>query len=59
MFISLDLMLMLNMIKSPINLSSGNHLGGRKVCVELSKNLMLSYLWQLSYVLLCYVLICE
>jgi hypothetical protein len=54
-FISLDLMLLLNMIESPINLSSGNHLGGRKVCVGFSKNLMLSPLWQLRYVLLCYV----
>jgi hypothetical protein len=57
MFISLDLMLLLNMIESPISLSSGNHLGGRKVCVDLSKDLVLRCLRQMSYVLLCYVLI--
>jgi hypothetical protein len=57
MFISLDLMLLLNMIESLVNLSSGNHLGGRKVCVDLSKDLVLRCLRQLSYVLLCYVLI--
>jgi hypothetical protein len=57
MFISLDLMLLSNMTKSYGNLSSGHHFGERKACVELRKNLTLSRLWQLSYVLLCYVLI--
>jgi hypothetical protein len=33
MFISLDLMLLLNMIESPVNLLSGTPLGGRKPCV--------------------------
>jgi hypothetical protein len=56
-FISLDLILLLNMIESLVNLSSGNHLGGRKVCIDLNKDLMLCCLRQLSYVLLCYVLI--
>jgi hypothetical protein len=37
MLISLDLMLLLNMIESHVNLLSGNHLGGRKVCVDFTK----------------------
>jgi hypothetical protein len=57
MFVSLDLMLLPNMTGSHVNLSSGNHLGGRKACVELNKNLMLSCLRQFNYVLLCSVLI--
>jgi hypothetical protein len=57
-FISLDLMLLLNMIESLVNLSSDNHFGGRKVCMYLSKDLMLCCLQQLSYDLLCCVLIC-
>jgi hypothetical protein len=37
MFIKLDLMLLLNMIESPINLLSGTHLGGRKSYVEFKQ----------------------
>jgi hypothetical protein len=37
MFISLDLMLLLNMIESPVNLLSGNHLGRCKVCEDFTK----------------------
>jgi hypothetical protein len=37
MFISFDLMLLLNMIESPVNILSGNHFGERQVCVELRK----------------------
>jgi hypothetical protein len=44
MFISLDLMLLLNMIESPLNLLSGNHFGERHVCMELRKNRMPSCL---------------
>jgi hypothetical protein len=37
MFISLDLMLLLNMIESPDNLLSGTPLGGRKSYVEFKQ----------------------
>jgi hypothetical protein len=37
MFISLDLMLLLNMIESPVNLLSGTSLGGRKSYVEVKR----------------------
>jgi hypothetical protein len=37
MFISLDLMLLLNMIESPVNLLSGTPLGGRKSYVEFKQ----------------------
>jgi hypothetical protein len=37
MFISLDLMLLLNMIKSPVNLLSGTPLGGHKSLVEVKQ----------------------
>jgi hypothetical protein len=37
MFISLDLMLLLHMIESPINLLSGTSLSGRKSCVEFKQ----------------------
>jgi hypothetical protein len=37
MFISLDLMLLLNMNKSHVNLLSSAHLGGRKSCVEFKQ----------------------
>jgi hypothetical protein len=37
MFTSLDLMLLPNMIESPVNLLSGNHLGRRKVCKDFTK----------------------
>jgi hypothetical protein len=37
MFISLGLILLLNMIKSPINLLSGTPLGVRKSCVEFKQ----------------------
>jgi hypothetical protein len=37
MFISLDLMLLLNMIESSVNLLSGTPLGGRKSYVEFKQ----------------------
>jgi hypothetical protein len=37
MIISLDLMLLLNMIESPVNLLSGTPLGGRKSYVEFKQ----------------------
>jgi hypothetical protein len=37
MFISLDLMLLLHMIESPVNLLSGTSLGGRKSCIEFKQ----------------------
>jgi hypothetical protein len=37
MFISLDLMLLLNMIESPVNLLSGTPLSGRKSYVEFKQ----------------------
>jgi hypothetical protein len=55
MFISLDLMLLLNMIESPVNLLSGTHLGGRKSCVEFKQE----SLAQLSLgVELCSLVLC-
>jgi hypothetical protein len=59
MFISLDLMLLLNILESHVNQLSSRFLGRHKACMELGKNLMHSRLQQLSYVLLCYVLIFE
>jgi hypothetical protein len=55
---SLDLMMSFNMTKSHGNLLSSHHFGEHKVCMELSKNLMLSRLQKLSYVFLCCVLVC-
>jgi hypothetical protein len=37
MFISLDLMLLFNMVESPVNLLSGTSLGGRKSCIEFKQ----------------------
>jgi hypothetical protein len=37
MFISLDLMLLLNMIEFPVNLLSGTSLGGRKSGIEFKQ----------------------
>jgi hypothetical protein len=37
MFIRLDLMLLLNMIESLVNLLSGTHLGGHKLYVEFKQ----------------------
>jgi hypothetical protein len=48
-------MLLLNMIESHVNLSSGNHLGGRKACVEFKQ----SSLAQLSSTIkLCSLALC-
>jgi hypothetical protein len=37
MFISYDLMLLINKTKSYVNLLSSSSLGGRKVCVEIKQ----------------------
>ena len=57
MFISLDLMLLLGMTKSHVNLYLVITLVDTRHVWKLSKSPLLSCLWQLSYVLLRCVLI--
>jgi hypothetical protein len=55
MFISLDPLILLNMIESPINILSGTHLGGCKSYVEFKQE----SLAQLSLAIeLCSLILC-
>ena len=57
MFISLDLMFLLSKTKSHVNLYMVITLMDIRCIWKLSKSPLLSCLWQLSYVLMCCVLI--
>jgi hypothetical protein len=56
MFISLDLMLLPNMTGYHVNLSSGNHLGGHKSCMEFKQEspAQLSLIIKLCFLVLCF-----
>jgi hypothetical protein len=56
MFISPDLMLLPNMTRSHVNLSSGSHLSVRKACMEFKQEspAQLSSIIKLCSLMLCF-----